>query len=427
MNKLVTRINWVNDTDPAINDTHLNQMDSELDAIDDRVIALEGACEAQAENAEAWAVGERGGEAVQSGDPTYENNSKYHAQQAANSATNAGTSATNAGNSATAASNSSTAASNSALVSEGYAKGTQNGTPVTSGSPYYENNAEYFKNRAGQIVGSKVDSFKGRTGAVIPAAGDYDANLINVDRTNTSLPNTVVTVQDYIEYMNPAAITVTLTINGAKEDSITIYDSDNNQVGSCVFNSGQTSGTCQISVPVGGGSYKFVSSVAKGTTEETKTFDYEKTVTLTDTATQTVNIYPDKALYWYGNKVACDYVKIMSGVITHGQTASITDYTNSVSMNSANIGDASLGIMSTSKYTSGTLKGYASQTATSAGATVLSTFPNYDNRTGETEVAMWNSNTAYTNQIISANFSSETYVCLRIYFGLAEFKAFWID
>lgn len=35
-----------------------------------------------------------------------------------------------------------------ALVSEGFAKGTQNGVPVASTSPYYHNNAEYFKDQA---------------------------------------------------------------------------------------------------------------------------------------------------------------------------------------------------------------------------------------------------------------------------------------
>lgn len=38
-----------------------------------------------------------------------------------------------------------TNASRDALVSEGWAKGTQNGVPVGSSSPYYHNNAEYFK------------------------------------------------------------------------------------------------------------------------------------------------------------------------------------------------------------------------------------------------------------------------------------------
>lgn len=60
-----------------------------------------------------------------------------------------------------------------ALVSEGYANGKQNGVPVTSESPYYHNNAEYFKDQAQSIVGSKVDSFNGRTGVVTSADGDY--------------------------------------------------------------------------------------------------------------------------------------------------------------------------------------------------------------------------------------------------------------
>ena len=67
-----------------------------------------------------------------------------------------------------------------ALVSEGWAKGTQNGVPVTSGSPYYENNAEYFKDQAQSIVGSKVDSFNGRTGVVTSQSGDYTQDQIGV-------------------------------------------------------------------------------------------------------------------------------------------------------------------------------------------------------------------------------------------------------
>ena len=70
-----------------------------------------------------------------------------------------------------------------ALVSEGYANGKQNGVPVGSGSPYYENNAEYFKNQASSIVGSKVDSFNGRTGVVTSQSGDYTQDMIGVPST----------------------------------------------------------------------------------------------------------------------------------------------------------------------------------------------------------------------------------------------------
>ena len=153
----------------------------------------------------------------------------------------------------------------------------------------------------GLVITAGVGSFNGRSGIVLPQSGDYPASLIPISTSNTDLPNTVTNVQQYIEYEHPAAVTVTLTINGAKEDSIIIYDSNDVQVGSCIFASGQTSGTCQISVPAGGGSYKFVSSVSKNTTDGTS--DYEKTVALSDAINQTVNVYPDHALFWYGNYI----------------------------------------------------------------------------------------------------------------------------
>lgn len=70
-----------------------------------------------------------------------------------------------------------------ALVSEGYANGKQNGEPVTSESPYYHNNAEYFKDQASSIVGSKVDSFNSRTGVVTSKSGDYTQDQIGVPST----------------------------------------------------------------------------------------------------------------------------------------------------------------------------------------------------------------------------------------------------
>lgn len=73
-----------------------------------------------------------------------------------------------------------------ALVAEGYANGKQNGVPVTSGSPYYENNAEYFKDQAQSIVGSKVDSFNGRTGVVTSQSGDYTQDQIGLPAGTTA-------------------------------------------------------------------------------------------------------------------------------------------------------------------------------------------------------------------------------------------------
>lgn len=157
------------------------------------------------------------------------------------------------------------------------------------------------------VLSSGVASFNGRVGAVIPTAGDYDATQIDYDNTTSGLAAT--TVQEAIdELAGGGTVSVTLTINGAKEDSITIYDSNNVQVGSCIFASGQTSGTAQIDVPVGGGNFKFVSSVAKAT--DGGGTDYEKTIALTDDAAQTVYVMPTDAggnldkeyCPWYGNR-----------------------------------------------------------------------------------------------------------------------------
>lgn len=43
-----------------------------------------------------------------------------------------------------------------ALESEGYALGTQNGVPVSSDSPYHNNNAKYFKEEAEAIAGNEL-------------------------------------------------------------------------------------------------------------------------------------------------------------------------------------------------------------------------------------------------------------------------------
>lgn len=58
-----------------------------------------------------------------------------------------------AGNAATSA----TASANSALVAEGYAVGKQNGTDVTSESPYYENNAKYYNDNIQTLIAGKQD------------------------------------------------------------------------------------------------------------------------------------------------------------------------------------------------------------------------------------------------------------------------------
>ena len=107
----------------------------------------------------------------------------------------------------------------------------------------------------------------------------------------------------WINTQGSSEVSVTLTINGAKEDTISIYDDNDTLIDTCIFSSGQTSGTCTITIPSEGGEYKFVSLLAKGITNATISNNYEKTITLTNDTEQTVNVYPDNAIYWYGNEI----------------------------------------------------------------------------------------------------------------------------
>lgn len=93
---------------------------------------------ADALKAEGYAVGEQNGTPVSSGDPYYHDNAKYYAAEAQQDKEDADTFKA--------------AAQTAALKSEGWAVGEQNGTPVASGSPYYENNAEYYKDLAASVV-----------------------------------------------------------------------------------------------------------------------------------------------------------------------------------------------------------------------------------------------------------------------------------
>jgi hypothetical protein len=102
----------------------------------------------QEENAEAWARGTKNGVAVENTAPQYHNNSKYYSEQAA---TSASTAITNAATSTTKAAEATTKANEAtaqALKSEGFAIGEQNGNEVGASSPYYHNNAQYYKEQA---------------------------------------------------------------------------------------------------------------------------------------------------------------------------------------------------------------------------------------------------------------------------------------
>ena len=182
--------------------------------------AAESGVEADALKAEGFAVGQQDGVDVGSGSPYYHNNAKYFKEQAASSATAAGNAQTAAktaqGKAETAqgkAEDAQTAAEIAqgkaedakaaaeaaqgkaedakaaaeaaeagveadALKAEGFAVGQQDGVDVGSGSPYYHNNAKYFKEQA---AGSATAAGNAQTAAETAQGKAEDAQAAAED------------------------------------------------------------------------------------------------------------------------------------------------------------------------------------------------------------------------------------------------------
>ena len=142
MEKLYNKIDFVNNTTPALNATNLNRMSKGLDDLDNRVIDLA---------ADIMEVG-----------------------PAAEAAVEAAGTAAEAAETASGASETATGAATSA---EGYASDAKNWAvgPSGSGTGTDTNNAKYWAEQAAGAV-SGVSSFNGRTGVVLPQNGDYTAS-----------------------------------------------------------------------------------------------------------------------------------------------------------------------------------------------------------------------------------------------------------
>ena len=155
-------------------------VDAKTDAVsakNDAVTAKVGAETAKAYanidalRSEGWAVGEQNNIPVASDSPYYENSAKYYKQQADADATATAADRVQTGLDRTATGNDATATAADALKAEGYASGTQNGTPVTSGSPYYQNNSAYYRQEA-EDAADAADTFKdGANSAALRSEG----------------------------------------------------------------------------------------------------------------------------------------------------------------------------------------------------------------------------------------------------------------
>jgi len=125
-----------------------------------------------------------------------ESNAYGSATSAASSAASALNSANNAATSESNAATSETNADLSSEDSEAWSVGQRNGVDVPPSDPTYHNNAKYWADVASGGV-SGVASFNGRSGNVVPALGDYAANIVEFDNTSSNLQST--TTQDAIE------------------------------------------------------------------------------------------------------------------------------------------------------------------------------------------------------------------------------------
>lgn len=116
------------------------------------------------------------------------------AQESAQTAKeSAASSASSAAQDAQSASQAAAAAMQDADDAEAWAVGKRNGADVPSTDPTYHNNAKYYKDQAQAVVGDKVDSFNGRTGAVAPQEGDYTAEMVGAQPLLTPGDNISIT------------------------------------------------------------------------------------------------------------------------------------------------------------------------------------------------------------------------------------------
>ena len=111
----------------------------------------------------------------------------------------------------------------------------------------------------------------------------------------------------------PSTVTITLTIHGAKEDIISIYDSNDTLIGSCIFETGYSSGTFTTIVDKSyTDNWKFISDISKDPTNTANAFT--KIQEITDEEEQTVNVFPDciDLIYWFGRGTTFYAAKILT-------------------------------------------------------------------------------------------------------------------
>ena len=177
---------YTNDSNP-VTPSQAEQLQAEINEIKQTIVDVTNSKAYSAEKAElagahaltseSWAVGQRDGKAVEETDPAYHNNAKWWsgiAEAAKSAALAAKESAESVLASLVETANEKIAAAAQEVTNaKSWAVG---GTGTRTGED--TNNAKYWSDQAAAAAGGGVTSFKGRTGSVLPASGDYTAEMV---------------------------------------------------------------------------------------------------------------------------------------------------------------------------------------------------------------------------------------------------------
>lgn len=117
-----------------------------------------------------------------------------------------------------------------------------------------------------------------------------------VSGTTYSVNAEVVDLSTPVSVSLETLTTVSVTVYGAKEDTITFTDASGVQQTE-VFASGQSSKSVTLTIQPSGTNITFTSSVSKN--PDNLSANFSKTITVTS-ATTLIKVMPDNALYWYG-------------------------------------------------------------------------------------------------------------------------------
>ena len=141
------------------------------------------------------------------------------AEAAAASQQLAAANAQTASNAAASATESKENAEKSAQDSEAWAVGTRGGQAVPNADETYNNESKYWAQQAAAAAGGGVITFNGRGGAVVPAAGDYTADMVGAPTTEE-----FATLKTTVDGKQPATNDLEAETNLADGDFVPFYD-----------------------------------------------------------------------------------------------------------------------------------------------------------------------------------------------------------